>query len=224
MPSKTLPFVVALFSFAPALAEVPDPDPERFSDDIAAFEAWDAKNATPEDAILFVGSSSIRLWSTAEAFPDKPVVNRGFGGSELSDVMHFFDVLVTRHTPTTIVLYEGDNDIEHGKPAGQVFDDFEAFVERVQRELPDARIVFISIKPSPSRWDMWPAMVEANRLVAAFADQHEDIDYADLATPLLEQSGEPGDFFVADDLHLNDRGYEAWRKALMPYLDARPDR
>ena len=122
MPSKTLPFVIALFSLAPALAEVPDPDPERFSDEIAAFEAWDAKNATPDDAILFVGSSSIRLWSTAEAFPDKPVVNRGFGGSELSDVMHFFDVLVARHTPTTIVLYEGDNDIEHGKPAGRDHD------------------------------------------------------------------------------------------------------
>ncbi len=221
MPSKTLPFVIALFSLAPALADVPEPGPGRFSEEIAAFEAWDAKNASPSDAILFVGSSSIRLWSTAEAFPDKPVVNRGFGGSELSDVLHYFDVLVLRHGPATIVLYAGDNDVEHGKSAAEVFDDFKAFVERVQRELPGAQIVFISIKPSPSRWDKWPVMVEANRLVEAFADQHESIDYADLATPLLEPSGEPGNFFVADDLHLNDRGYAAWREALMPYLEAR---
>jgi len=201
------------------LAKSPDPDPERFAAAIAAFVAWDSKNSFPEDAFLFVGSSSIRLWSTAEAFPDKPVINRGFGGSEISDVIHFYEQLIRPYAPRSIFLYAGDNDIGNGKPAAQVFEDYRELVALVQADFPGATLVFISIKPSKDRWDKWPIMEEANRMVRDFASGHPNLEYADLATPLLDDDSKPKDVYVEDGLHLNEEGYRLWQEALAPFLD-----
>ena len=202
-----------------AYADAPDPDPERFIQAIEIFERWDSKNAVPENPILFIGSSSIRGWKTAEAFPGKPVINRGFGGSELSDVIHFYSRLIKPYAPNQIFLYAGDNDIAGGKPADQVFDDYLELVARVRSDFPDTRLVFIFIKPSKSRWNHWPEMKKANRMVREYASEHANLDYADLATPLLDSDGEPGDFYISDGLHLNEKGYERWQEALAPHLD-----
>ena len=94
-----------------AHAQSGDPDPERFTEEIDAFARWDAKNAPPDDPIVFVGSSSIRFWNTAERFPLLPIVNRGFGGAHISDVNHFLEQTVLRYAPSIIVFYAGDNDI-----------------------------------------------------------------------------------------------------------------
>ena len=106
-----------------------------FESEIAAFEKWDRQNAVPRDAILFVGSSSIRLWQTADSFPDLPVINRGFGGSTIADVNHFADRIVFKYKPRVIVFYAGDNDIAGGKSPQQVFADFKQFVERVGKAI-----------------------------------------------------------------------------------------
>lgn len=217
MIKRTLLLCLACLATA-AHADVADPDPGRFAEEIAAFAAWDSKNAAPADPILFVGSSSIRLWSTAEAFPGYPVINRGFGGSELSDAIHFYDVLVKPFSPAKIFLYEGDNDIERGKSAEQVLEDFKQFADMVAADFPGTELVFLSIKPSTARWDKWPVMREANRMVREHAERQPNLAYADVATPLLDASGGPGDFFVADGLHLNERGYALWREAIAPYL------
>jgi lysophospholipase L1-like esterase len=214
--------LVAMLLFtasASASADVPAPGPERFAADIDAFAAWDRKNAFPADGILFVGSSSVRGWATAQDFPGKPIINRGFGGSELSDIIHYYERVIRPYAPAKIFVYAGDNDIGRGKSATQVVADYKTLARLVQNDFPGTQFIFISIKPSIARWDKWPAMVEANRMVEAYAARHENLGYADLATPLLDDNGLPGPVFADDGLHLNDEGYRRWRVALAPYLD-----
>ncbi len=210
---------LALCLAGPANGEVPDPDPARFTEQINRFVEWDSKNAVPENGILFVGSSSIRDWTTAVAFPNEPIINRGFGGSELSDVIHYYDAIIKPYSPAQIFVYAGDNDIDGGKSAQQVFADYGELVALISADFPDVEIVFISIKPSKARWSKWPVMVEANDLVRAYTGDHANLAYLDLATPLLDANGEPADVFVADGLHLNERGYALWQQALATYLD-----
>lgn len=215
---NTAVVVMAFCLVASANADVPDPDPSRFTAEIDSFVAWDSKNAFPGDALLFVGSSSIRLWPTAEAFPGLPIINRGFGGSEISDVIHFYDRVIKPYAPLRIFLYAGDNDIAGGKSAQQVFDDYRQLVALVHADFPRTHIVFISIKPSTDRWSMWPVMAEANRLIDAYSQANALLEYADLATPLLDGVGNPRDVYVVDGLHLNEEGYRLWQEALAPYL------
>ena len=200
--------------------EVADPDPNRFAKDIKTFAAWDSKNAVPADPILFVGSSSIRMWKTRDSFPDLPVINRGFGGSHISDVIHFSERIVLPYAPKLIVFYAGDNDVAGRKSASRVLCDYRRFVELVHTRLPDTAIVFVPIKPSGRRWSLWPEMKKANDLIEAFSGKDSRLFFADLATPLLDAEGKPDDgFFLGDRLHLNDRGYKAWNKALRPVID-----
>jgi lysophospholipase L1-like esterase len=211
-------FLLVFCLAASAGADVPDPDPERFAGEVAAFKAWDRKNAFPGSGILLVGSSSIRLWDTATAFPDKPIINRGFGGSELSDVIAWYDQVILPYAPQKIFVYAGDNDIAGGKPAEQVFEDYRELVAKVQADFPATELVFISIKPSKLRWAAWPEMVKANALVQRYADRHPGLGYADLATSLLDDSGKPINVYLEDGLHLNEKGYALWRKDLAPLL------
>jgi lysophospholipase L1-like esterase len=189
----------------------------QWEKDIAAFEAWDAKNAWPRDAVLFVGSSSIRMWRTAESFPDLPVINRGFGGSQTADVVEFMDRIVIKYAPRLIVFYAGDNDISAGKSPQQVFRDYKAFVARVQEALPRTCIIYMAIKPSGSRWALWEKMAEANRLIKEYSVDDTRLFFVDGATPLLGAEGTPDEaFYVADQLHLSDAGYKVWTELLAP--------
>jgi lysophospholipase L1-like esterase len=202
---------LVLLGATSAVAQVPDPDPERFAEEIAAFARWDAKNAVPRDAVLFVGSSSIRMWNTAERFQDLPVVNRGFGGAHISDVNHFLHETVLRYVPSVIVFYAGDNDVEAGKSADQVLADYEAFVRRVSDANPSTQIVFVAIKPSLARWTRWPEMRTANDRVRSYSETRANLRYTDVATPMLEAGGEPrAELFVSDGLHLSEAGYDLW--------------
>lgn len=216
--------LAALLACGIALAaDAPDPDPSRFSAEIDAFALWDSKNAVPEHAILFVGSSSIRYWPTALAFPGKPIVNRGFGGSELSDVIHYYDRVIAPYAPAKIFLYAGDNDIANGKGARQVFEDYRELAARVRADFPDTTLYFLSIKPSKARWDRWPVMAEANGMVREYAASDSKLGYVDLATPLLGEDGRPKDVFVQDGLHLNEKGYRLWREKLATLVDSNRD-
>lgn len=199
---------------------VEDPDPLRFEEEINRIEEWDSKNSFPEDAILFVGSSSIRLWKTAEAFPGIPVINRGFGGSHFSDLLYYYDTLVLPYDPSVVVLYEGDNDVASGKSNDQVYDDFIEFTDRMTSDFPDVRLVFVPIKPSGSRWELWPQMKEANQRIKEHIDQNDQFYYVDTATPLLGSDGTPDDSLFLDDLlHLNEDGYAKWNTVVRPVLE-----
>ncbi|MEN6428983.1 MAG: SGNH/GDSL hydrolase family protein [Phycisphaerales bacterium] len=196
-----------------------DPDPNRFAGEIKAFAEWDSKNTVPAEPVLFVGSSSIRMWRTHEAFPELPVVNRGFGGSHISDVIHYLDQVVLPYSPKVLVFYAGDNDIAAGKSAQRVAQDYRKFVQLVHAKVPVARIVYVTIKPSRSRWSLWPEMKKANELIRDFCSQDGRLFFADLATPLLGADGAPRrELFCPDQLHLNPQGYAVWTQTLAPIL------
>ena len=191
----------------------------RFESEIAAFEKWDHQNAVPQNCILFVGSSTIRLWQTADAFPDLPVINRGFGGSTIADVNYFADRIVFKYKPRTIVFYAGDNDIAAGRSPDRVFADFETFAKSVHERLPGTRLIYLAIKPSPLRWKMWPQSQTVNARVKELIEKNSRDLYVDIATPLLGSDGQPRkELFRDDGLHMNLKGYEAWNNILAPIL------
>ena len=197
-----------------------DKPAERWEETIRQFEQWDRKNTFPSDAVLFVGSSSIKLWPTRECFEGFDVINRGFGGSQISEVNYFAERIVLRYEPKVIVFYAGDNDVAAGKNARRVFDDYKIFVKLVHTELPGTRIIYVGIKPSRSRWSLWPVMNEANMLIKDFSGKNGWLFYFDSATPLLSSDGKPNvEFFLKDQLHLNDKGYEVWTKQLRPIIE-----
>lgn len=205
---------------ASSSAGVAAPDPSRFDADIAAFEAEDRATPPAPGGVLFVGSSSIRLWtSLATDFPGLTPLNRGFGGSTLSEVVHFADRIVIPYHPRLIVLYAGDNDIEMGRSARQVFDDYRAFVALSHRELPNTRIIFIAVKPSPSRWSKVGEMREANRLIRDFAARDSLQQFVDVFTPMIGGNGHPRpELFQDDSLHMTPKGYELWRGLVAPVI------
>jgi lysophospholipase L1-like esterase len=169
--------------------------------------------------VLFVGSSSIRLWGTRESFPHWPVINRGFGGSRISDVNDRFDQVVQPYRARVIVLYAGDNDIAAGKKPDAVRDDFTEFVAKVRASQPDTPIVFLSIKPSTSRWKRWPHMQQANALIRAVCESEPHLLFVDVASPILGENGLPRpDLFLPDNLHLSQAGYEVWTRILTPII------
>jgi lysophospholipase L1-like esterase len=218
-PWTWLPLVTAFLLASPGLRAADPTDPARWEKDIAAFEQRDREKPPPKNAVVFVGSSSIRLWELAKSFPDVETINRGFGGSQLADSVHFAPRIVLKYEPRLVVLYAGDNDLAAGKTPEQVADDFRAFAATVHKGLPRTRIVYLSIKPSIRRWKLVDKGRRANDLIQAACKQDEGLLYVDVGTPLLGADGKPRpELFREDGLHLNDKGYEVWGSALKPYL------
>ena len=190
--------------------------PERWRATIDAYRRQDRLRPPPSDGVVFVGSSSIRLWSSLRRdFPGLETINRGFGGSIAAEANHYFDEVVRPYQPRTIVFYSGENDVAGGRAASEVLAAFEEFCRRTREALPDARILFLSLKPSPFRWEVWPKMVETNRMIADYCARDERAEYVDVASPLLDQTGvvRP-ELFTDDALHLNAAGYEQWTAVL----------
>ena len=194
-----------------AKAQAADPDPARFAPDIARFERWDTQNTFPEHGVLFVGSSSIVNWPTADRFPGLPVINRGFGGSQLSDANHYIEQTVLKYAPDVVVLYEGNNDIQGGKTPQQVLADFQRFTSAVLARKSDTQIIYISIHPSIARWALWPKMRETNELIRGVIARDPRLHYVDISAGMLGGDGRPmPQLFVADGLHMTPAGYDIW--------------
>jgi lysophospholipase L1-like esterase len=188
--------------------------------DIRQFEAADRAHPSKPGATVFVGSSSIQKWrELADDFPGKYVLNRGFGGSRIADATYYAGRIVIAYRPRMVVLYAGDNDVNDGHSAQQVFDDYLAFVARLRRDLPATPIAFISIKPSPSRAQWLPVMNTANEKIRAYAATHPHLIYIDVASKMLDAAGQPrAELFIEDRLHMNRAGYDLWRGIIAPYL------
>ena len=202
-----------------AAAEATNPDPLRFQKEIKRFSWQDAKNSYPGQGVLFVGSSSIYAWKTAQAFPGLPIINRGFGGSQLSDLNYYFEVVVRQYNPAKIICYCGENDVAEKKNRSQILADFKTFSSRIRSELPDTVLLFLAIKPNPLRWKMWERMAETNRAIKNYCQSSGLCIFLDTATPLLNVKGVPDkNLFAGDGLHLNSVGYAIWNHILAPYL------
>jgi lysophospholipase L1-like esterase len=192
----------------------------RWEEEIAAFEARDRENPPPRGGILFIGSSSIRLWKTLEAdFPRHKIIHRGFGGSQIENSTYFAERIVFPYEPSMIVMYAGGNDIHAGKSAQRVAADFRAFVEKVRARLPKVRIAYISIAPNPARWKHIDAVRTANRLIADYCASGEALQFIDVFAHMLGPDGLPlGHIFLEDQLHMNDAGYRIWTDVVSRYL------
>lgn len=202
-----------------AHAQRPAEGPQRWETQIAAFESQDRQQPPAGEGILFVGSSSIRGWNLNKYFPDLPVINRGFGGSQLFDSVHFAPRIVLPCKPRTVVLYAGDNDIAQQKSPEQVANDFGQFVKTVHAALPQTRIIFIAIKPSLRRWNLVEQMRQANALIRKQIAADPRLVYVDIDAPMIGADGQPRkELFQADGLHLNDTGYALWASLLRPHL------
>ncbi|QJX47188.1 hypothetical protein HMJ29_09650 [Hymenobacter taeanensis] len=192
-------------------------NPVQWADELRAFARQDSLMPPPARPILFYGSSSIRKWETLrQDFAGRPVLNRGFGGSRFPDALYFFDKLVVAYHPRQVVLYEGDNDIGSGATPQEVFRSFLAFEKLMQQKLPKVPLVFLAIKPSPSRWALYPKVQEANRLIREYITAHpKRLRYVDTATPLLGPNGRPQpQFYVSDSLHMTPAGYVVWKRVV----------
>ncbi|WP_071883056.1 SGNH/GDSL hydrolase family protein [Hymenobacter swuensis] len=202
-------------------AQVQPVNPAQWTAELRAFAHQDSLTPPPVRPILFYGSSSVRKWETLrQDFPGRPVLNRGFGGSRFPDALYFFDNLVVAYQPRQVVLYEGDNDIGSGATPQEVFQSFLAFEKLMQQKLPKVPLVFLAIKPSPSRWALYPSVQEANRLIRDYIAAHPmHLRYVDTATPLLGPNGKPGpQFYVSDSLHMTPAGYAVWQRVVKPAL------
>ncbi|HYR58198.1 MAG TPA: SGNH/GDSL hydrolase family protein [Chthoniobacteraceae bacterium] len=192
----------------------------KWEKEIAAFEQHDRETPPPKHAIVFVGSSSIRKWTTlAEDFPHHRVLNRGFGGSELGDSAHFAERIVLAYEPRFIVVYAGGNDINNHKTAEQVFESFKAFVAAVRAKQPDTPIAYISIAGNPSRWSQVEEVKKANALIEQFTREQPNLKFIDVFHEMLGSDGLPRpEIFVADRLHMNAEGYKLWTQIVGRFL------
>jgi lysophospholipase L1-like esterase len=194
-----------------------------FYKDIIAFKKIDQTLPPEKGLILFVGSSSFTNWKDVqEDFPKYKIINRGFGGSSLTDLIRYAPDIIYPYQPRQVVIYCGENDfVSSGNAnADTVFTRFSQLFEMIRKEVPKAEILFVSIKPSPSRAKYMPEMVRANSMIKTFLKKKSKTDYVDVYNKMLQADGSPmPDIFLKDNLHMNRTGYNIWQKAILPYLN-----
>lgn len=173
-----------------------------------------------QEGILFTGSSSIRLWKDLPIRFDNPkILNRGFGGSQIIDLIENFDQVILKYHPKKIVIYSGDNDVQEGKSAEIVFGDFCTLYGMIRAKLPEAKVYYIAIKPSLNRWNKVLEMKKANTMINEFLNNQAQGTFVDIFSPMINLDGKPYEkWFVDDGLHLNAVGYELWTEILRPFI------
>lgn len=212
--------LLALVSCVSVKSTPPTYDVLRFEEEIQAFEASDATARYHSGSVLFTGSSSIRLWeSLDEDMEDIPSINRGFGGSTLPEVNHYYDRIITKFDPSVIVLYCGENDIAAGRDPKNVIKDYRVFIKKTRSTLPNTQIIYLSMKPSPSRWHLWDKYEVANSAIQKITNRDKRQFFIDVSKVMLHVNGEPDpSIFVEDMLHMNKTGYEGWQRIIQPIV------
>ena len=191
-----------------------------FYKEIQAFKAFDKQHPPPKNAILFVGSSSFAMWQDVQNyFPGYPIINRGFGGSGLKDAIEYEDDVIAPYHPKQVVIYSGENDIAANVTADEVLKRFTTLFNMIRNDLPKASVVYVSIKPSPSRQKFMPVMESANEMIKKFLLKKKNTTFVDVYHEMLDASGNPrAELFRKDMLHMKRVGYEIWTKELTPVL------
>jgi lysophospholipase L1-like esterase len=229
MKNLTTTAIIALCSVAILSPAVGQEGPRSYAEardyakwekEVAVYQEADRKSPPPKEGILFIGSSTIRLWKTlAEDYPNLKVVNRGFGGTEIVDSTHFADRLIFPHQPKQIFLRAGGNDIHNGRTPKQVAGDFAEFVRVVHQRLPRTEILYISVSPAPSRWGETDKYRELNRLIREMALEMPRVGFVDTFDMVLSPDGSARpSLFVKDRLHFSTEGYVLLKERVQPFL------
>ena len=214
LPSMIL--ISSLFS-GPVAAQIHEPD--VYADDIKAFQESDRINPPAPGGILFLGSSSIRGWDLEKFFPGMKALNRGYGGSYISDSIYYADRILIPYKPRSVVFYAGDNDLAAGKNPDQVFSDYQEMASIISDSLPGTDFIFVAIKPSIARFSLIDSIREVNKQVKEYCQNNPRLLFLDIDTPMLGEDGKPNpDLFKEDGLHMNDSGYVIWSDMLRPML------
>lgn len=216
-PCITLLFLLPFFASDPTSVHQTKPP---FWNEIQQFKKQDSINFPPANGVLFVGSSSFRMWEDLETvYKEYDVINRGFGGSNLLEAKYYAEQIIFPYRPRQIVIYSGENDIAGNVDAQQTLKRFVDLFETIRLKLPMVPIAFVSIKPSPSRMKFMPVMKESNQLIKTYLQKHKNTGYIDVFSLMLDDQGKPkADIFIGDRLHMNKKGYLIWQKAIEPYL------
>lgn len=199
-----------------------EPGPEQWENSIQKFEKADKATPTESGMVLFVGSSSIALWrDIADYFPEHKVLNRGFGGSQFSDLIYYADRVIYPYQPSKIFVYEGDNDVATGDSPKSILKEARKLRKMIAKNLgKTVPVIFISPKPSVARWNLKEQYEVTNALLEKFAAKTKHTEFADVWTPALDQNGQVFDhIFIQDNLHMNAEGYKIWQAILTPYID-----
>ena len=193
-----------------------------FYDEIKVFKKQDSIKPPPQHAILFVGSSSFRKWTDVQSyFPNYTIINRGFGGSTLPDVIHYANDIIFPYHPKEIIIYCGENDFAASDTvtAYTVVKRFKTLYGMIRAKMKTVPVVYISIKPSPSRRKYWTKMIEANKEIKAYLAMQQHATFVDVFNLMLNEYNQPkSEIFLDDSLHMNAKGYAIWQKAIQPHL------
>lgn len=195
-------------------------DPLRFEKEVSNLIANDTA-VNHKKLILFTGSSSIRFWKSLKSdFPTYNTLNRGFGGSEMSDLLHYANQLIIQYSPKEIFIYEGDNDLNSGKSASEILKTADQLLSLIRAQLPkNVKVFFISAKPSLARWALKEKYLDYNKQLEAWTKTKKKVTFVDVWTPLVDAQSEVlKDIFIADGLHLNETGYKIWTNAIKKFL------
>lgn len=213
--SKLMLLLAVMLIVHHAIAQPP------FYDEILAFKKQDSLHHPPDNPIVFTGSSSIRKWTNVqEMFTGYTIINRGFGGSTLPDVIRYADDIIFPYRPKQIIIYCGDNDVATDTVSSTlVAERFKTLFTLIRQRMPGVSIVFISMKPSPSREKYLPVIRQANQIIKNFLWQQSNVNYVDVYSRMVDGNGKPVPaLFTEDMLHMNQQGYAIWQEALQPYL------
>lgn len=193
-----------------------------FWNDILAFKKADRAQTPPKNAILFVGSSSFTKWKDVQDyFPGYTIINRGFGGSQLTDVIRYAYDVILPYAPKQVVIYCGENDLASSPAikAEEVVLRFQTLFGIIRQNFPGTTIDFISVKPSPSRAVHFPEFRKANAQISAFLKQQKNAAFINVYDAMLNEEGKPKpEIFLNDNLHMNEKGYRIWQTIILPYL------
>ena len=209
---------LSLFIFIPAGFSQDYP----YAADIRKFKESDKLSPPPQGAILFAGSSSFTMWQdVSDYFPGYSIINRGFGGSTLLDQMHYAGDVIFPYKPEQIVIYCGENDLAYSDTVTgrMVAERFTALFDMIRVKLPDVKITYVSMKPSPSRWHLADKMTEGNNLIREFLSTQNNSGFVNIWDDMLNKEGVPDPaLFLEDMLHMNARGYRIWQQKIEPEL------
>jgi lysophospholipase L1-like esterase len=214
-------YFTALLFILPGLC-IAQEKPDRFESTIREFEQQDKANGYKPEAVLFTGSSSIRMWKTlSDDMAPMPVLNRGFGGSTIPEVLYYANRIILPHKPRVIVFYCGENDLSNDEAKTSLaLKSFKKFHQYMKDNLPETQLYFIAIKPSISREKYWSKIQKANKKIEKFISKKKNYFFVDTAFKMLDENGKVlQDIFLEDNLHMNAKGYTIWTETIKPMLE-----